>query len=297
MELRQLKYFLAVADARSFANAASANYISRQAISKAISHLEAELGTELFVRDANGAFLTPAGVLFYDRIRSSVIELDQVRNHMQHYNKRYLQQIRIAFGVGLVPLYEEQLLAFGREQNNLVLKYWESSEEECPQLLRERKADLVFTASKFQDPEFECTPLLHSRYGVLLQDTENLRGTESLSFTDLTWLPMAGIDDSSNRVLCKEHKVALQYRGFDTYRLFRLTRSGQCAMLLPECLIPQEIPGLRWIPLENVASWTLYSVCLKSLENNVLYRTTMDELLAEVFESASQHQKERSPVL
>ena len=60
MELRQLKYFLAVADARSFVSAASGLFVSRQAVSKAVGQLEAELGVELFVRDSNGAFLTPA---------------------------------------------------------------------------------------------------------------------------------------------------------------------------------------------------------------------------------------------
>ena len=83
MELRQLKYFLAVADTRSFVSAAGDLYISRQAVSKAVAQLETELGVELFVRDTNGAFLTPAGLMFYDRIRSSVIELEQVREEMQ----------------------------------------------------------------------------------------------------------------------------------------------------------------------------------------------------------------------
>ena len=48
MELRQLKYFLAVADARSFVSAAGELFVSRQAVSKAVGQLEAELGVELF---------------------------------------------------------------------------------------------------------------------------------------------------------------------------------------------------------------------------------------------------------
>ena len=51
MELRQLKYFLTIADKRSIVGAANALYISRQAVSKAISQLESELGVDLFVRD------------------------------------------------------------------------------------------------------------------------------------------------------------------------------------------------------------------------------------------------------
>ena len=79
MELRQLKYFLAVADARSFVAAAESQYISRQAISKSVAQLEQELNVELFMRDSGGAFLTPAGMMFYERVRSLVMELDSVR--------------------------------------------------------------------------------------------------------------------------------------------------------------------------------------------------------------------------
>lgn len=283
MELRQLKYFLAVADARSFAHAATSLYISRQAISKAISQLEAEMGVELFQRDSGGAFLTPAGVLFYDRIRSNVMELDQARNHLQNYGKRYQQHIRIAFSTGLLPLYEVALRSFMREQKNLALDYFECAEEHCLELLRERKADMVICTGKPQAQDLDVSLLLQSPYGVLLQNTQNLRSTHSLSFEDLSWLPLAGIADGGNQAFCKTYHLSLGYTGLDFYRLFSLAKAGQCAMLLPKCQAPTDISGLRWIPLEQVAPWSLYCVSLKSMENNILYRTTVDELQSQVF--------------
>lgn len=294
MELRQLKYFLAVADARSFASAATSLYISRQAVSKSISQLEVEMGVELFVRDSGGAFLTPAGLMFYDQIRSNVIELEQSLNHMQRYGKRYEQRIRMAFSVGIIPLYEEALVTFSREQSNLALEYWECPEEQCLDLLRERKANLVFLTSKPQDPDLEVTLLTQSPYGILLENTENLRSTQSLRFEDLRWLPIAATADICSQSFCKDNHLPLRYTGLDLYRLFTLTLSGQCAMLLPQCQAPVCIPGLRWIPLEQAETWSLYSVCLKSVENSVLYRTTIDELQSHVFEPGPQLPHERS---
>ena len=89
MELRQLKYFLAVADARSFVSAAEKQFVSRQAISKSVAQLEEELNVELFMRDSSGAFLTPAGIMFYERARAVVMELDNLRDQMQAYGTRY----------------------------------------------------------------------------------------------------------------------------------------------------------------------------------------------------------------
>ena len=112
MEIRQLRYFLSVAENRSFVNAATKLYISRQAVSKAISQLEAELGVELFVRDTSGAFLTPTGLLFYERVRSIIMELDNLADQIRSTSNRYRQRIRIAFSIGTVSLVEDSLLSF-----------------------------------------------------------------------------------------------------------------------------------------------------------------------------------------
>jgi len=284
MELRQLKYFLAVADARSFASAANTLFVSRQAVSKAISQLETEMGVALFIRDSGGAVLTPAGVMFYDSIRSSITELDQAHSHMLRYGKRYQQHIRIAFSPGILPLYEDTLLTFLREQKNLSVEYREYPSSQCLEQLADRKADMVLITHNPQSPELETTPLRTCPYGVLLQDTPNLRSTHSLTFEDLSWLPLAGISDGNTQGLCKTHRLSIRYTGLDTYRLFSLTLAGQCAMLLPECLIPNNIPGLRWFPLENVAPWTLYCITLRSAEHNILNRTALDTLQSRVFE-------------
>jgi DNA-binding transcriptional LysR family regulator len=61
MELRHLRYFVAVAEARSFVGAAEKLHLAQPALSRQIRDLERLLETELFVRDARGAELTPAG--------------------------------------------------------------------------------------------------------------------------------------------------------------------------------------------------------------------------------------------
>src|SRR5262245_23733631 len=61
IELRHLRYFVAVAEAGSFVGAAETLHLAQPALSRQIRDLERLLKTELFVRDARGADLTPAG--------------------------------------------------------------------------------------------------------------------------------------------------------------------------------------------------------------------------------------------
>lgn len=288
MELRQLKYFLAVADARSFVSAANTLYISRQAVSKAVGQLEQELGVELFVRDSNGAFLTPAGLMFYDRIRSSVMELEQVKTEMQRYGARFHQRVRLAFSIGVMPLYEQALRGFRREQENVELEYQELPEQSCLERLLEHKADLAICTGRPQSQDFVAHTLAQSPHGVLLKRTEALESMDSLELRDLSWLPLAGISEGGTQGFAERHSLRLQYSGLDLYRLFTLTQSGTCAMLLPRCQVPHNMADLIWLPLEQTEPWCLQAVRLRSLENNVLYSTTIDELLSSVFASMTE---------
>ena len=66
--LRQIRYFLTVADLGSFTHAASNLFVAQPALSRQIALLEKELGFLLFEREARGVKLTPAGIGYRDRV-------------------------------------------------------------------------------------------------------------------------------------------------------------------------------------------------------------------------------------
>ena len=72
MELRQLGYFLAIAEERNFTRAAARIPIAQPAISQQIRRLEAELGERLFLRDRRAIQLTPAGQALLPHARAAL---------------------------------------------------------------------------------------------------------------------------------------------------------------------------------------------------------------------------------
>ena len=69
MELRHLRYFVAIAEERSFTAAAERLWVAQPGLSTQIRRLETELGVRLFERHARGVDLTEAGALFLERAR------------------------------------------------------------------------------------------------------------------------------------------------------------------------------------------------------------------------------------
>ena len=283
MELRQLRYFLSVADTRSFVSAASKLFISRQAISKAISQLESELNVELFMRDSNGAFLTPAGIMFYERVRTLVMELDNLSADMKNYGTRFHQHIRLAFSISTMSLFEPKLLEYKNAQVNLDIHYQESPKELCLQLLQEHKVDMIITPMLLKDPMVVCDRLLNSPLGILIQWNHALSELTEIEPSDLRWIPLAIHSDQFPKDLYQSSTLRVQYQGYDFQRLFHLVEQGLCALILPQCFAQLVPVNTKWIPIVDTPPWTLYKAYPRTSEKNQLYSTVLDDLHMHIF--------------
>lgn len=80
MELRQLRYFLAIAEHGSFSKAASTVYVAQSALSHQLAQLEEELGQSLFHRLPRGVELTPAGRAFHPHALSILRQVEDARH-------------------------------------------------------------------------------------------------------------------------------------------------------------------------------------------------------------------------
>src|SRR4051812_415941 len=77
MELRHLRYFVAVAGTENVSRAAVALHVSQPAVSRQVRDLEAELGVELFERSAKSVRLSEAGRVFLKEARAVLQRADE----------------------------------------------------------------------------------------------------------------------------------------------------------------------------------------------------------------------------
>ena len=96
MELRQLRYFLAVADEGQFTRAAARLHIQQPPLSQQIQELEHELGFALFVRQPRGVVLTAPGEIFAARARTVLLELNNAVVHARRVAQGRIGTVRVA---------------------------------------------------------------------------------------------------------------------------------------------------------------------------------------------------------
>ena len=113
--MRDLRYFLAVAEQLSFTRAAEALFVSQPALSKQVRGLEARLGTELFTRGHRSIELTDAGRALLPRAERIVEEWDgavaELRAETDTAGRTVVVGFHTRIGRGLVPAITEALEA------------------------------------------------------------------------------------------------------------------------------------------------------------------------------------------
>ncbi len=111
MELRHLRYFVAVAEEGSLLNAAQGRlHTSQPSLSRQIRDLEAEVGVRLLERQARGVALTAAGAAFLDHARLALLQVDAAIEGARRAAQPNRPALSIGFMVGLEVTWLPHLL-------------------------------------------------------------------------------------------------------------------------------------------------------------------------------------------
>jgi DNA-binding transcriptional LysR family regulator len=187
LDLRRLRYFVAVAEELHFGRAAQRLYIAQPVLSRHIRKLELELGTELFVRDSRHVELTEAGAQLLEEAREllSAAEAARRRLHGAALGGRVLT---VGFFVG--DSFTPALVAFSERRPDVEVRllriYWSDQVE----VLRERRADVAFVHLPIDRDELELLPVRTEPRVAVLPATHRLAGAAEISIADLADEPV-----------------------------------------------------------------------------------------------------------
>ena len=126
MNIRQLHYFLQVAEQKSFTRAAAVLHVAQPALSRSVRALEADLGVALFERSERGVALTDAGHLLKRRAADLLAEFAHVRDEVGARARELGGEFMFGMPPSMQHLATLPLLrAFRREHPGVLLRFTE----------------------------------------------------------------------------------------------------------------------------------------------------------------------------
>jgi DNA-binding transcriptional LysR family regulator len=162
VELRQLKYFIAVAEEHSFSRAARRLHISQPPLSVQIMLLEDELNTRLFDRTNRGVSLTAAGSVFYDEMRAVLIRLEHGKTRAKQAGSGQVGTLSIGFvsiaDYGILP---PTLKEFRQRFPAVEVQLHELTSDVQLREMRAGRIDLGIALGPLQEADIVLETLLH----------------------------------------------------------------------------------------------------------------------------------------
>jgi DNA-binding transcriptional LysR family regulator len=186
MELRHLRYFVAVAEERSFTRAAERLWIAQPGLSTQMRRLETELGVQLLERHSRGINLTQAGELFLERARVALAATDVAAATGRDLETGVIGSVRLGVASGPSwPLTMESLARFSHERPGVELSILQGYGGTLWRELRDGHLDALLGPGGHGGPDLKTLDLGSEPWVVLTGSGHRLAGNGPMAATDL----------------------------------------------------------------------------------------------------------------
>lgn len=271
MDIRQLNYFVAIAEANTISDAAKKLNIAQSALSQMLKQLETELGTVLIERHKKQHHLTPSGKIMYDEAVSIIAQINQAKQRIQDSHVGTLGSINIGVDALLSSVLYSIIKDYLKQFPDIKLNIFQNDQSTLQEMLEARQIDIALTHYALNDEGFysinkETVPvylvysdnydehwtineILHQSKDVILP----LHKEEDLYKELSSWL--------NNSLNCQKTITSCT----DVSLLLQLIKTNQCVSFVPEFLLGElpksiyvhkiTVPNLsysyQWVYLKN----------------------------------------------
>lgn len=187
MELRQIKYFIKVAELEHVSEAAAELHVAQSAVSRQIANLEDELGVKLFIRGSRRIRLTPVGEIFLERVKSVMNELDKAEREIYEYLNPESGTIRLGFPTSLAAKTLPNVIsAFRKEHPQIGFQLQQGTVKELSEAVVQGHIDIAFVSPvPSSDPQLDGHIFFTEKMMALLSKQHELANEPYLRLDQL----------------------------------------------------------------------------------------------------------------
>ncbi|MFG3115479.1 LysR substrate-binding domain-containing protein [Streptomyces sp. NPDC048197] len=215
MELRQVRYFLAVAEELHFGRAAERLRVVQPTVSQQIRRLERELGLELFDRTTRTVSLTTAGSAFLPHARAITAAEQGALETMAALHAEQETVLRIGTNVGLGVRLEHLLTTLAERAPHVTVELTSAEPATRLQHVRDGELDAAFIRGVDQSPGLDLIPVWQDPLVVALPATHPLAARQTVDIADLAAMPLRIVPRAANPHLVDLVTAACRDAGFE----------------------------------------------------------------------------------
>jgi DNA-binding transcriptional LysR family regulator len=266
VELRQLEYFVAVAEERSFSRGAERVHVVQSAVSTAVAKLERELDIQLLDRSRYRIALTPAGAAFLTEARGTLAAARRARNSVDQYREQLSGSVDLGTLMSSGPLDLPAALGrFHTEYPLVSIRLHQSVAGTAGHLaaIADGSLDLALVAAEEAPPQVALRPVAREPLVLLCRPDQRLGSRDQVHLTELAGETVVRF--AAGWGIRRQTDDALAAAGVDVDAPYEVadydTAAGLVRNRLGITLMPAtpaaNYPDLRTIPVEPAVSWTL----------------------------------------
>ena len=245
MELRQLRYFLKVAELLNFSEASKVLYVTQSTLSQQIKQLETELNTTLFERNSHEVTLTEAGQKLVEYAQKVVIDADICQQKMTDLKDLLTGELNIGVTFTFSPLLTETVLKFMEHYPEVRLNIIYKTMAELMDMLQRHEVDFVLAFKPTEKNErVESYMLFNNKLVAAMSATHPFAKRKSITVEDLkncqVAMPAHGLQNRNafdNMAETTANDINIRLEINDMNILLKLVRQSRLVTVLAEAAL------------------------------------------------------------
>lgn len=277
MDLRHLKYFIAVAEELNIGRAALRLHISQPPLTRQIQQLEEELGVQLLIRTPRGVELTQAGEMFLEEARNIRSLVEQAVERTKRAGQGKLGRLDIGiFGTGILSAIPQLLQFFRDSHPDVRVVLHTMSKDEQIEALRQKRITVGFNRILAPQPDLVSELIMRERLYLAVNETHPLAGEEAVAFAELGRHPLVLFPTGARPNFVDRVLGLCRQRGFtpeisqivgDAVTGVALVAGGFGITIVPESATTLQVPGVVYRPFSDNPEATVDLSCIYRKED------------------------------
>ena len=191
MEFRQLRYFVKVAELRSFSEASKTLFISQSTLSQQIKQFEEELGVELLVRDSRHVSMSDYGEQYLPYAKQVLKDVDTSTERMNDVRQLKIGTLNVGATYTFCPLLADTVRDYMKKYPGIKLKIYCRSMENLMEMLEHGQLDVALSYKPLQSyDDIDSHILFNSNLCVIAGKDNPVAKKERIRLAELENLPL-----------------------------------------------------------------------------------------------------------